>query len=57
MSQNMFKAQQGEFEEAPHNEQKPEIASTGSFAPDGSVINNNDETTVDMDLTDNEESK
>ena len=25
MSQNMFKAQQGEFEEAPHNEQKPEI--------------------------------
>ena len=57
MAQNMFKAQQGEFEEAPHNEPKPEIADTGSFAPDGSVINNNDETKVDMDLTKDGENK
>ena len=39
MAQNMFKAQQGEFDEAPHNEPKPEIADTGTFAPDGTVIN------------------
>ena len=57
MAQNMFKAQQGEFEEAPHNEPKPEIADTGSFAPDGTVINNNDETKVDMDLTKDGENK
>ena len=53
----MFKAQQGEFEEAPHNENKPEIASTGTFAPDGSVINNDEKTTVDMDLTTDAENK
>ena len=52
MSQNMFKAQMGDFEEAPHNDPKPEIADTGSFAPDGSVINNNNETKIDMDLRD-----
>ena len=46
----MFKAQQGEFEQAPHNE-KPEIADTGTFAPDGTVINKN-EVKVDMDLRD-----
>jgi|TARA_Y100000004_G_scaffold49567_1_gene54567 hypothetical protein len=57
MSQNMFKAQQGEFEEAPHNDPKPEVASTGSFAPDGSVINNDEKTTVDMDLTTDAENK
>ena len=52
MAQNMFKAQQGEFEEAPHNEPKPEIADTGTFAPDGTVINNTKETQIDMDLRD-----
>ena len=26
LAQNMFKAQQGEFEQAPHNVEKPEIA-------------------------------
>ncbi len=52
MSQNMFKAQQGEFDEAPHNEPKPEIADTGTFAPDGTVINNSKETEIDMDLRD-----
>ena len=52
MSQNMFKAQMGDFEEAPHNEPKPEIADTGTFAPDGSVINNSKETKIDMDLRD-----
>ena len=57
LAQSMFKAQQGEFEEAPHNENKPEIASTGTFAPDGSVINNDEKTTVDMDLTTDAENK
>ena len=52
MAQSMFKAQQGEFDEAPHNEPKPEIADTGTFAPDGSVINNTKETQIDMDLRD-----
>ena len=52
MSQNMFKAQMGDFEEAPHNDPKPEIADTGTFAPDGSVINNSKETKIDMDLRD-----
>lgn len=57
LAQNMFKAQQGEFEEAPHNVTKPEIASTGTFAPDGTVINNDEKTTVDMDLTADAENK
>ena len=52
MAQNLFKAQNDEFEEAPHNEPKPEVADTGSFAPDGSVINSSDETKIDMDLRD-----
>ena len=52
MSQNMFKAQMSDFEEAPHNAPKPEIADTGTFAPDGSVINNSKETKIDMDLRD-----
>ena len=51
MAQNMFKAQQGEFEQAPHNVEKPEIAEPGTFAPDGTVINKN-EVKVDMDLRD-----
>ena len=55
MSKSMFNQAQGEFEEAPHNESKPEIADTGTFAPDGTVINNNDEPKVDMDLTNAED--
>ena len=47
----MFKAQHGEFEQAPHNVEKPEIAEPGTFAPDGTVINKN-EVKVDMDLRD-----
>jgi len=51
LSQALFKAQQGEFEQAPHNVGKPEVAEPGTFAPDGTVINKN-EVKVDMDLRD-----
>ena len=51
LAQSMFKAQQGEFEQAPHNVEKPEISEPGTFAPDGTVINKN-EVKVDMDLRD-----
>ena len=42
LAQSMFKAQQGEFEQAPHNVEKPEIAEPGTFAPDGTVIRDED---------------
>ena len=42
MSQNMFKAQMGDFEEAPHNDPKPEIAEPGSFDREGNVIDSKD---------------
>jgi len=51
LSQALFKAQQGEFEQEPHNVGKPEVAEPGTFAPDGTVINKN-EVKVDMDLRD-----
>tara|TARA_B100000073_G_C23537109_1_gene494452 strand:+ start:324 stop:617 length:294 start_codon:yes stop_codon:yes gene_type:complete len=54
MSKSMFNQKQGEWEESPYNEPKPEIADPGTFAPDGTVINNT-ETKVDMDLTDAED--